>query len=219
MQKIFRLLGSVAIVICLMIVETPGGSAKKSGSSKNSKSKTQARGSSKKTSQKHPGKNTRAKNDRSRRKPTTVAKNRQKAPPETAPEPNKSRSVANQTETPLTPYQARSSNANSSAEPDSQESPQPPPPRAVISSIPIERVAEIQTALIKQGYLQGEATGIYDDSTKAAMKKFQTAHNLQASGLPSAHALKRLGVSKRGNSLSQAPVKTKSDVEKQPQQE
>ncbi len=218
MFKLFRALCPLVIVISLTLTGLPEVFAKKSGSSKNSKQKTQSRGNSKKSSKKSSGKAEQAKNQRSRRNRTTAATRREKSAPDSAPETDKPRPTANQSETPLTPGQARNNNTYSSAEQDSQEAAQPPAPRAVISSIPTERVAEIQTALIKQGYLQGEASGIYDDNTKAAMKKFQLANNLQASGLPSAHALKRLGVSKRGNSLSQVPVKTKSDVEKQPPQ-
>jgi hypothetical protein len=86
-----------------------------------------------------------------------------------------------------------------------------PPPVARVSGIPPERVMEIQNALLKVGYYQGEATGIYDDSTKQAMKQYQQANNLQASGLPSAHALKKLGVSKRKNDDYAVQVKSAKD--------
>src|SRR5262249_34295554 len=78
---------------------------------------------------------------------------------------------------------------------DSQQNPLSPGSRGGI--VP-ERVLEIQKALIKHGYLEGEAaTGVYDETTRQAMKRFQMANNLSATGLPSAHALKKLGVSKR----------------------
>lgn len=213
MQKLLRSLCLLAVSLSLMMSATPEVWAKKS--SNNSKQKTQTRkGAKKEGAKKADAHKTReAKTHRSRRQRETVAhsreqSSRQRETPRVSP---------NQSETPLMPN--RNSGANSSADQDSQDATQQSAPRAVISSIPVERVAEIQTALIKQGYLDGEATGIYDDNTKAAMKKFQVANNLQASGLPSAHALKKLGVSKRGNSLSQVPVKTKSDTEKEPQQE
>jgi hypothetical protein len=81
-----------------------------------------------------------------------------------------------------------------------------PAPRA--SGIPPERVMEIQNALLKVGYYQGEANGIYDENTKQAMKQYQQANNLQASGMPSAHALKKLGVAKRKNDDYAVPVKS-----------
>lgn len=81
-----------------------------------------------------------------------------------------------------------------------------PTPRA--SGIPPERVMEIQNALLKVGYYQGEANGVYDENTKQAMKQYQQANNLQASGMPSAHALKKLGVAKRKNDDYAVPVKS-----------
>ena len=74
------------------------------------------------------------------------------------------------------------------------------------AGIPTERVTEIQNALIKLGYLSGSATGQYDDATVEAMKQFQVDNQLAATGLPSAHALKRLGVSKRINDGYAVPV-------------
>lgn len=74
------------------------------------------------------------------------------------------------------------------------------------AGIPTERVTEIQSALIKFGYLEGPPSGQYNDATVAAMKQFQTDNKLTATGLPSAHSLKRLGVSKRSNDGYSAPV-------------
>jgi hypothetical protein len=89
-----------------------------------------------------------------------------------------------------------------------------PAPRA--SGIPSERVIEIQSALQKAGYYQGEISGIYDDSTKQAMRQYQQANNFQATGMPSAHALKKLGVSKRKNDDYAVPVKSAADKDKSP---
>ncbi len=216
MLRHFRWLCALAMALCLMA--TPEVFAKKSSASKYSKQKTQARGDNKKTSKHSSRKEVQANNKKSSRRAPTVAKSRERAAPQAEPPQDKSRPTANPSETPLTPNPGRGNEANSLTDQNSQEINQPPAPRPVISSIPTERVAEIQTALIKHGYLDGEASGIYDDNTKAAMKKFQVANNLQASGLPSAHALKKLGVSKRGNSLNQVPIKTKSDVDKDTQQ-
>lgn len=61
--------------------------------------------------------------------------------------------------------------------------------------IPPARVSEIQTALAKRGYYSGTPNGRYDEPTKDAMRRFQTANNLTVSGLPSAKTLKLLGLS------------------------
>lgn len=88
--------------------------------------------------------------------------------------------------------------ANSEREADGQE-PSAPQPRIVSSGIQSDRVTEIQNALMKAGVFEGPSTGQYDETTSAAMKKFQVSNGLPATGLPSAHTLKKLGVSKRSN--------------------
>ncbi|MEW6131269.1 MAG: peptidoglycan-binding domain-containing protein [Acidobacteriota bacterium] len=189
---------------------------KKSSAAKNSKQKKSTQSKSKKAAKGSAKKVSKAKSRSTRRRGVTVAKNQTRS--KTSGDENDGNRVASSTsEKPLTPEQTK--NYDSPEEPDENQASQAPAIRPVISSIPTERVAEIQSALIKNGYLQGEATGVYDETTKAAMKKYQVANNLQATGLPSAHALKRLGVGKRGYSLSQVPVKTKSDAPKEPPQE
>ena len=98
---------------------------------------------------------------------------------------------------------ARSRRARQSVAQDSPTSGRQP-----ASGIPTERVTEIQTALIKLGYLSGPASGQYDDGTVEAMKQFQSANHLPPTGLPSAHALKRLGVPKRSSDGYAVPVKS-----------
>ena len=56
------------------------------------------------------------------------------------------------------------------------------------------RIAEIQQALIREGYLKQEATGKWDDGTRAAMRAFQQANGFQVTGLPEAKALMKLGL-------------------------
>ena len=90
-------------------------------------------------------------------------------------------------------------------------------PRPVASGISSERANEIQEALIKLGYLEGPASGQYDEKTADAMKQFQGANKLPTTGLPSAHTLKRLGVSKRSNDGYSVPVKSVSVGEKKQQ--
>ena len=93
-----------------------------------------------------------------------------------------------------------------------------PSVRPASSGIPTERVTEIQRALIKEGYLEGQATGQYDDATIAAMKQFQTDNGFPASGLPSAYTLKKLGVSKRSNDGYAVPINSATEDQKKPQQ-
>jgi murein L,D-transpeptidase YcbB/YkuD len=102
---------------------------------------------------------------------------------------------------------------------EAEQEPETPQPRIVASGIQSERVIEIQTALIKAGVLEGPATGQYDEATSAAMKKFQVNHGLPATGLPSAHTLKRLGVSKRSNDGYAVPVRTVENEEKKETEE
>ncbi len=56
------------------------------------------------------------------------------------------------------------------------------------------RVMEIQQALNSRGFYQGERTGVYDDATIDAMRRFQATEKIPVTGYPTAHALKRLGL-------------------------
>lgn len=101
------------------------------------------------------------------------------------------------------------------AEPETTAAaPRPAPPRTTGGGIPTERVTEIQNALIKAGYMQGPASGQYDDDTIQAMKQFQSANRLSGSGMPSASTLKKLGVSKRSNDGYAMPVNRISENDK-----
>jgi hypothetical protein len=84
------------------------------------------------------------------------------------------------------------------------------------SGIPTERVTEIQNALIKGGYLSGPASGQYDEATSSAMRRFQSANGMQATGSPSAASLKRLGVAKGSNDGYAVPIKSATQRETPP---
>jgi Putative peptidoglycan binding domain len=58
------------------------------------------------------------------------------------------------------------------------------------------RVSEIQQALTSKGFYQGETSGVYDESTVDAMRRFQLKENISVTGYPTAHALRRLGLAK-----------------------
>jgi hypothetical protein len=57
-----------------------------------------------------------------------------------------------------------------------------------------ERVTQIQQALIREHYLNGEATGDWDSATVAAMQKFQADQGWQTKLMPDSRALKKLGL-------------------------
>lgn len=80
--------------------------------------------------------------------------------------------------------------------------------------IPAERITEIQNALIKAGYMDGPASGLYDDATIDAMKEFQARNGMSQTGLPSAPLLKKLGVPKRSNDGYAVPVNSVSETDK-----
>jgi len=61
-------------------------------------------------------------------------------------------------------------------------------------AIESSRVMEIQQALIREHYLNGEATGNWDATTQAAMQKYQGDQGWQTRLIPDSRALKKLGL-------------------------
>jgi peptidoglycan hydrolase-like protein with peptidoglycan-binding domain len=57
-----------------------------------------------------------------------------------------------------------------------------------------DRAREIQTALIRDHYLTGEPTGVWDSATQAAMHKYQTDQGWQSKTIPDSRALIKLGL-------------------------
>jgi len=57
-----------------------------------------------------------------------------------------------------------------------------------------ERATQIQNALIKQGYLAGEPSGVWDPQTIAAMQKLQSDNGWQTKITPDSRALIKLGL-------------------------
>jgi peptidoglycan hydrolase-like protein with peptidoglycan-binding domain len=66
-------------------------------------------------------------------------------------------------------------------------------PRAQTAPTP-ERIREIQFALAQKGFYDGVTTGKWDARTAQAMKGFQAANGLTASGKVDAKSLQRLGL-------------------------
>ena len=56
------------------------------------------------------------------------------------------------------------------------------------------RVTEIQQALIREHYMNGEVTGQWDSTTQAAMQKYQSDQGWQTRLLPDSRAIKKLGL-------------------------
>jgi peptidoglycan hydrolase-like protein with peptidoglycan-binding domain len=57
-----------------------------------------------------------------------------------------------------------------------------------------QRISEIQSALSRSGYYQGDANGKWDSNTVAALQKFQSENNLNPSGKLDATSLQKLGL-------------------------
>src|SRR5271163_175190 len=57
-----------------------------------------------------------------------------------------------------------------------------------------ERISEIQSALARGGYYQGNPNGKWDSNTIAAMQKFQSDNGLSNSGKIDAPSLQKLGL-------------------------
>jgi peptidoglycan hydrolase-like protein with peptidoglycan-binding domain len=57
-----------------------------------------------------------------------------------------------------------------------------------------DRITEIQSALARNGYYQGDPTGKMDSSTVAALQKFQSANGMEGSGKLDAPTLQKLGL-------------------------
>lgn len=81
-----------------------------------------------------------------------------------------------------------SANLDSTDPPDS--------PKHMNLKMDSSRVAEIQQALASRGFYQGEPSGVYDEPTVDAMRRFQLKENIPVTGYPTAHALRRLGLAK-----------------------
>jgi hypothetical protein len=56
------------------------------------------------------------------------------------------------------------------------------------------RTRQIQTALIREHYMQGEPSGSWDNATQAAMKRYQADQGWQSKQIPDSRALIKLGL-------------------------
>ena len=60
--------------------------------------------------------------------------------------------------------------------------------------IQTDRAREIQEALIREHYLDGQPTGVWDAKTTAAMRRFQADQGWQSKVVPDSRALIKLGL-------------------------
>ncbi|HZI57287.1 MAG TPA: peptidoglycan-binding domain-containing protein, partial [Verrucomicrobiae bacterium] len=61
-------------------------------------------------------------------------------------------------------------------------------------AINADRAMEIQQALIREKYLSGEATGVWDARTQAALVKYQGDNGWQTKVVPDSRAIIKLGL-------------------------
>jgi len=63
------------------------------------------------------------------------------------------------------------------------------------------RVIEIQQALIRQNYLSGQPSGVWDTRSKQAMQKYQKERGWQSKVVPDSRALIELGLGPRHENI------------------
>jgi len=61
-------------------------------------------------------------------------------------------------------------------------------------AIDSERTQQIQEALIREHYLNGEPSGKWDDATQSALRRYQADHGWQNKTVPDSRALIKLGL-------------------------
>ena len=73
-----------------------------------------------------------------------------------------------------------------------------------------DRAREIQSALIREKYLNGEPSGQWDQQTQDAMEKFQGDHGWQTKLTPDSRALIKLGLGPNHSDNALTVASTKS---------
>ena len=75
-----------------------------------------------------------------------------------------------------------------------------------------ERATEIQQALIREKYLTGEPTGVWDARSQAAMVKYQGDNGWQTKEIPDSRAIIKLGLGPNYSSQSLVNGPSKSSI-------
>ena len=57
-----------------------------------------------------------------------------------------------------------------------------------------QRIREIQTALVREGYLEGKPSGVWDEATVDATRRYQEDNAFPVTGKPEARTLAKLGL-------------------------
>jgi hypothetical protein len=68
-------------------------------------------------------------------------------------------------------------------------------------AIDSSRTREIQTALIREHYLEGQPSGTWDSASQSAMKRYQADHGWQSKTTPDSRALIQLGLGPNSDRL------------------
>ncbi len=84
------------------------------------------------------------------------------------------------------------------------------PKTSSVRGIEPERATQIQTALIKAGYLTGTPSGVWDAQSETAMQKLQADNGWQTKLVPDARAIIRLGLGP--NNLSDTAGNAPGDI-------
>ena len=69
-----------------------------------------------------------------------------------------------------------------------------------------QRATQIQTALIRSGYLTGTPSGHWDDQTEAAMTKLQADNGWQTKFVPDSRAIIKLGLGPNGEAVASETI-------------
>ncbi len=69
-----------------------------------------------------------------------------------------------------------------------------------------ERATQLQTALIKSGYLTGAPSGTWDAQSAAAMQKLQADNGWQTKIVPDSRAIIKLGLGPAHDTIADAPA-------------
>lgn len=109
---------------------------------------------------------------------TTLPAASSHAPATAAKKPSTSASTTAQTST----HKGKKTRKSASRHPRGQQ------------KIDSQRALEIQEALIREHYLTGKPTGVWNDQTQQAMQRYQADNNWQSKTTPDARALIKLGL-------------------------
>lgn len=89
---------------------------------------------------------------------------------------------------------AKHSNAKSSSKKSSKSKSKRSSRKRGQKAIDVERVQQIQEALVRENYLHGTPSGKWDDATQAALRRYQADNGWQSKSVPDSRALIKMGL-------------------------